>query len=178
MPFRQRGFSRRRRSNNLRPVDSNKNIVFLTGSTVTASNNIIIIALTVDNALLATATQVERGCTINNVWMSLDVCGLNATGINNQIAMYIMKDPGTNLTPPLASTEGTSNEKKFIFWERQAMVMRNQDGNNPYHWEGWIKIPKVYRRFGADDRLLLLIRNTTPTSTGHFTCQFIYKWYK
>ncbi len=87
-----------------------------------------------------------------------------------------MKDPGSNLTPPSAFAVGTSNEKKYVIKQWQVMTMRNQDGNPPFHWEGWIKIPKLYRRNGADD--LWSISFMCDAAAGHFSAQFIYKWYK
>ncbi len=86
-----------------------------------------------------------------------------------------MKNPGANLTPPGVFAVGTSNEKKFVIREWVAMTMRNQDGNNPYHWEGWIKIPKIYQRMGTDDTWVLVAGNTGVT--GHAVFFTIYKEY-
>ncbi len=57
------------------------------------------------------------------------------------------------------------------------MIMRNQDGNAPLHWEGWIKIPKRYQRFGQDDTLILS-QVVTAGLTGHFSIKYLFKWYK
>ncbi len=161
----------------LAPVTSMKNVVIDDGP-LTTTNLSKTIVLTVSNPDLATQDNgVRNGCVIKAIWFSIDVCGLAASGVNNQIAAYIMKNPGFNLTPPAAGTEGSSNEKKFIIKTFQCMAMRNQDGNNPCHWEGWLKIPKVYQRFGADDVLQLVVRNTISGGTGHLTSQFIYKWF-
>ncbi len=122
-------------------------------------------------------TDVSHGCIIKAVWISLDVCGLAGTGVQNNASIYMMKNPGANLTAPGAESVGGSNEKKFIFKQWHAMIMRNQDGNVPYHWEGWIKIPKRYQRMGTDDLLLLGLECTTAL-TGHFSYQAIYKWYR
>ncbi len=175
MPFRRGGFSRRNRAFSLQPVDSNKNIAFISDSTGTTSIATTFVN-TVDSATLAVPTDVERGCSIKAFWISLDFCGLGATGVRQVTRCYIIKNPGANLAPPTPGTEGTSNEKKFIFKEWQQMTMRNQNGNPPYHWEGWIKIPKRYQRFGANDLLQMVY--ATDTSAGHITAQIIYKWYK
>ncbi len=172
MPSR-RGYPRRRQS--LRPVNSTKNSVYLESSTGTTKTNLTLISA-VDSALLAATTDIERSSTVNNVWISLDICGLAATGVLQSTTVYLMKNPGTNLTPPTPRTEGSSNEKKFIFKTWNYMTMRNQDGNPPYHWEGWVKIPKQYRRFGAADLLQMIV--ATTTSVGHLSVNAIYKWYK
>ncbi len=146
-----------------------------TASTGTTTQTIII-ARAVDSAANTTAIDCERGCTINNIWFSVDVCGLAGTGVLQITDFYLAKNPGTNLTMPSAAAVGTSNEKKFVFKQWRAQTMRNQDGNPPYHWEGWIKIPKIYRRQGADDRFDLVFE--TSTAAGHISVQAIYKWFK
>ncbi len=86
-----------------------------------------------------------------------------------------MKNPGANLLPPGAFAVGTSNEKKFVIKQWTQMTMRNQDGNPPYHWEGWVKIPKRYQRMGTDDTWELVIANNSGTGHGYALC--IYKEY-
>ncbi len=119
------------------------------------------------------AIECHRGGHIKAVWVSLDFCGLAATGVLQNTLVYMMKNPGNNLTPPGTGAYGTSNEKKFIFKTWTAMTMRNQDGNPPYHWEGWVKVPKPYQRMGTDDVLSLTYGTTTVT--GHIFANFIYK---
>ncbi len=158
----------------LRPVDSIKNVKYAEFSTgVTKVEQVL--ALAKDSPVTTVATEVKRGSTIKNIWLSLDVCGLAATGVLQTTTFYIMKNPGNNLTSPTPRTEGTSNEKKFIFKTWNAMTMRNQDGNTPYHWEGWIKIPRRYQRMGTDDKIIMVF--ATTTAAGHGSLQVIYKWY-
>ncbi len=174
MPSRQRG-SYSRKGFGLRPVDSMKNVVHEQSAIgVTATENVV--ALAVDNPLNTVNNQIQRGSTIKNIWVSLDFCGLSASGVQVTTHVYIIKNPGSNLVPPVPGTEGTSNEKKFIFKEWNQMTMRNQDGNPPYHWEGWVKIPKRYQRMGADDRISIITAITV--GAGHFTMMCIYKWFR
>ncbi len=173
MPYRRRGSFRR--GLGLRPVDSNKNVVDDTASTGTTRQDEVL-CLAVDSAANTSATEVERGCTIKAIYLSFDVCGLAATGVLQRTNLYLMKNPGANLTPPSAFAVGTSNEKKFVFRQWQVMTMRNQDGNVPFHWEGWIKIPRHYQRFGADDQIHL--SHEASTGAGHLSLQCIYKWFK
>ncbi len=172
MPYRRGGFSRRAAS--LRPVVSNKNVRYLEDSIGVALGQKVLVN-TVDSATLAATGDVQRGCSVKAVWISLDFCGLAATGVLQSTTVFLMKNPGQNLTVPLPRTEDSSNEKKFIFKTWNQMTMRNQDGNPPYHWEGWVKIPKRYQRFGAADTLLLAYACTT--AAGHISIETIYKWY-
>ncbi len=120
--------------------------------------------------------EVMRGSIIKAVWFSFDVCGLGGTGVLNNFFAYMFKNPGSNLTAPDPTAVGISNEKKFVFKSWSAMIMRNQDGNAPYHWEGWVKIPKRYQRMGINDTLSIVIICTSGV-TGHTKMEFIYKWF-
>ncbi len=164
----------RRRSYPRPIINSIKNVLDTTAlpsTTLQAST----IAIAKDTPVTAQANEVQRGCLIKAVWCSFDFCGLAGTGIIQRVGVYIIKNPGNNLTLPGAFTVGSSNEKKFVFRQWQIMTMRNQDGNPPFHWEGWIKIPKRYQRFGTDDQLNFAFETTVLTA--HMSAQFIYKWY-
>ncbi len=157
-------------------VNSIKNIAnesFGISSTITTKN----LAKAVNTPLPTVKTDVSQGCIIKAIFVSLDVCGLGGTGVLNNFYAYMMKNPGANLTPPDPVGQGGSNEKKFIFKTWNAMIMRNQDGNVPYHWEGWVKIPRRYQRMGTDDTITWNVACTTAL-TGHAQIQVIYKWYR
>ncbi len=170
MPYRRR-FSRKLQ---LVTINSEKHVVdgsFTVDTTVqqkilakavTAPSN------TVDN-------DCHRGGTIKAIWISLDFCGLAASGVLQNTSVYLMKNPGDNLTEPGTFAVGTSNEKKFVFKQWLAMTMRNQDGNPPYHWEGWVKVPKRYQRMGTDDTIVLALG--CNAGTGHLFVNAIYKEY-
>ncbi len=170
-----RRFTQNRRALSLRPVDSTKNITHNEAS-VGVTIGQIDIANAIDAPTNAVVNSVQRSSTIKAIWMSLDFCGLAATGVLQTTRCYLMKNPGNNLTPPLPGTEGSSNEKKFIIKEWSYQTMRNQDGNPPFHWEGWIKIPKRYHRMGIDDRWQLLFASST--AAGHLSLMTIYKWFR
>ncbi len=123
------------------------------------------------------ATDVSQGCIIKAIYCILDGCGIGGTGVLNNMNMYLMKNPGNNLTGPDPISVGTSNEKKFVFKEWKFMIMRNQDGNVPFHWEGWLKVPRRYQRMGTDDTIHFIFQNTAAL-TGHLSSKFIYKWYR
>ncbi len=170
-------YSTRRRSFAPRAVvNSIKNVNIQSIGIVNALTNLVL-AKAVTSPSPTVTNDVSHGCIIKAVWISLDVCGLAGTGVLNNSDMYLFKNPGDNLTSPAPGSVGSSNEKKFVFKQWHAMIMRNQDGNVPYHWEGWVKIPKRYQRFGTDDTLKLVV-NCTSGLTGHFTIQSIYKWYR
>ncbi len=145
------------------------------GLSLTSTNTVMLLAKAVTAPSNTVATDCRRGGLIKAIWISLDMCGLGATGALVNGAAYLIKNPGDNLTGPGVFAVGTSNEKKFVIKQWFAMLMRNQDGNPPYHWEGWVKIPKRYQRMGADDTWQIVI--AVNTSTGHGFVSAIYKEY-
>ncbi len=175
MPGRYSG--RRRRSFGPRPIiNSIKNQVFdSTGTTGAIDNTIVAKAVNTPNSTVA--SDVSQGCLIKAIWVNIDGCGLGGTGVLNNFQGYLIKNPGNNLTDPNPLSWGTSNEKKFIFRSWKFIIMRNQDGNTPFHWEGWIPVPKRYQRMGIDDTFKFVFNNTAAL-TGHFSAEFIYKWYR
>ncbi len=173
MPARR--FMGRRRSFGLRPViNSIKNMP--NGSIpLDTTQQSVDLAKAVNAPSNTVSTDTAHGSVIKAIWLSLDVCGLGASGGLVRSLTYIMKNPGANLTPPGSFSIGTSNEKKFVIRTFSAMLMRNQEGNPPVHWEGWIKIPKRYQRMGTDDTWVL--SSGLNSGTGHLMWQAIYKWY-
>ncbi len=140
-----------------------------------ATTQTILVAKATNTPLSTVNSDVTNGSIIKAIWCSFDVCGLAGTGVLQRTALYLIKNPGDNLTEPNPFVAGTSNEKKFIWRSWQFMTMRNQDGNNPNHWEGWLKVPKRYQRMGTDDVINFV--HQTSTAAGHISTQFIYKWY-
>ena len=171
MPYRRRGSFRGKR---FAPLKSIKNSATFVGSIGTTQVSQTIVTATA-NPLSTAADEVENGCQIKAIWISLDLCGLAATGVLQQTGAYLFKNVGANLTAPTPFTPGNSNEKRFIVKEWSAMTMRNQDGNPPYHWEGWVKIPKYHQRMATDD--LWTIEMIQDTAAGHFAVKFVYKWF-
>ncbi len=171
MPYRQRGFSRKLR---LVTVNSEKHVVDLNYA-VTTTNVVKILAKAVTAPSNTVNTDCHRGGIIKALWLNIDFCGLGTSGVNQRTMCNLMKNPGANLTEPGVFAVGTSNEKKFVFKQWSQMTMRNQDGNPPYHWEGWVKIPKRYQRMGTDDTITLTMGANTETGHGFVNC--IYKEY-
>ncbi len=171
-----RNYGRRRNYAPRAIVNSIKNhVVLALGTSGTAGN--VLLAKAVNTPLSTVSTDCSQGCIIKAIYLIIDGCGLANAGVLNNMNLYIIKSPGDNLTLPGANATGTSNEKKFIFREWKFMIMRNQDGNTPFHWEGWIKIPKRYQRMGTDDVLRFAHINTAAV-TGHLSIDAIYKWYR
>ncbi len=176
MPAYRRGFSRRRGALALRPINSIKHQVNIAVGT-TGTNQTQLVAKAVTSPSPTVDSDVPHGANIKAIYCTINGCGLGGTGVLNNMFVYLMKNPGNNLTAPGAASWGTSNEKKFIWKAWMFMIMRNQDGNTPFHWEGWLQVPRRYQRMGTDDTILVGIQNTASV-TGHFSAEFIYKDYR
>ncbi len=120
--------------------------------------------------------EVVHGSIVKAIWIALDACGTGVLEVANNFDGYLFKNPGASLTPPAPISVGTSNEKKFVIKQWHAMIMSTGEGNNPVHWEGWIKIPKRYQRMGTDD-VWQIVMQSTASNTGLFSIQAIYKWF-
>ncbi len=154
-------------------VTTLKNSAVITDSVGTGVGTITIAKAT-DSPATSTNADVKNGCVIKAIWLSIDFCGLAASGVQQTTAIYLIKNAGANLTAPSPFTVGQSNEKRFIFKQWSQMTMRNQDGNPPYHWEGWVKIPRGHHRMATDD--IWQIRHSVDSAAGHIKVEFIYKY--
>ncbi len=88
--------------------------------------------------------------------------------------MYIMKNPGNNIVNPDPSAVGVTDERRFVI--HQEMIMLSGDAGNGLPrvvFQGVIKIPRAYKRFGIKDRLQLVM--ITSTVTADWCVQCIYK---
>ncbi len=170
MPF-------RRRTSGLRPINSNKNIVNDLAITAAAGTRTFSFAITVDDAVLANTTDVERACTINQVYIESWIYGNAVAGVNSRISWFLAKNPGNNLTLPDPSVTGSDDNKRFLFAQDTGLVGNSGNGQPGYLVRGWFKVPKRYRRMAANDRLNFAIKNDTANDIN--VCQmFLYKWYK
>ncbi len=147
-------------------------------TTLAAGVGSLIIARAVDSATLAVAVDVERACTIKAIWIEIWIydSAESAVGVTSGIDFYIWKNAGNNLTAPIPGTEGTSNEKRFIFKSWKGLTGARTQGSPPYAWRGWIKIPRKYQRMASDD--LFELRFNATGASKILCTNFIYKWYK
>ncbi len=143
---------------------------------LSTTNQVMDIAKAVNSPSNTVTTDCHHGSSIKNIWVSLDFCGTAGSGVQQETFVYLFKNPGANLTPPGVFAVGSSNEKKFVFKMWSQMTMRNQDGNPPYHWEGWVKVPRVYQRMGTDD-IIQIVAGQDVAGNGHFNFNSIYKEY-
>ncbi len=154
-----------------------KNTVSNFTAAATGANTSVVIATAVDSAVTTGAAQVTKGCKIYQIFVELWVyaSAAVAVGVTSGIDMYIWKNTGNNLTAPIPGTQGTSNEKRWVFFTMKGLTGARTEGSPPYTIRRWLKVPKSFQRMATDDQLQLIIR---PTGANALVCNsFVYKWH-
>ncbi len=147
MPFRSRGSS-------IRPVHRIKHVVdsqfAIVGGTPIGKNLI----KTVDAPILANTSEVETGAKVNGIYLKIEVVNTEATqGVLPNVYLAIYKNPGGNISAPLANAVGADDNKRYVIHQEMVMLQK-QTGSNPrILFNGVIVIPRGFRRFGPGDLL-------------------------
>ena len=172
-----RGFNR-----SIRPVQSLKHIVDIPTSAVLAVQSVAPIAIAVNTPTLGTTTDIHNGSTINAVYLRVEVIATTSFSQVPRIYMAVFKNPGNNLTNPNANGAGSSDAKRYIIHQEMIMVDGVPDVSEFPRtlFNGVIRIPPRLKRFGYNDRLVVLLQNGAGETTGitNACVQSIYKEYQ
>ncbi len=146
----------RRNNLRLRPVNRIKHVLDQQlGLTAAAQSDQVLIE-TSDTPDLANNNEVETGSTVNGIYLNVEAYATTDGALAN-IYIAIMKNPGTNLTPPAANAVGISDNKRFVIHQEMKMLEQSINGNPRTIFNGVIVIPRGYRRFGPNDQLNMSI---------------------
>ncbi len=163
---------------NLRPVNSIKHVVDFSGAIAAATQTEIVVCDAVQDAVLTTPSQTTIGARVSAIYLDVEVNSterIEGTPITNAYLM-VFKNPGSNLTPPSASSVGTSDNKRWVIHQEMVML-QNADGGNPRTlFKGVIRIPRAMQRQGNDDQLVVVF--VSPIFDCAVCVQCIYKEYK
>ncbi len=168
----------------IRPVNSLKHIVDTPTTAVpggVATN--VIIAQAVQNPLLAATTEVKEGSVINSIYLGVEAQqNGNSFSAVPRVYMIVVKNPGNEIVAPYPANAGASDAKRFVIHQEMQMHTANTglDNSNTFPrtmFKGVIKIPRGYRRFGYNDRLIVVFALDSAESTGNINVcvQAIYK---
>lgn len=164
-----------RYSNRLRPVNSVKQVVDIQGGLLIGTQVAQILAVARDSPSAGVASEVEKGSTINGIFLNVQVAATSAAALAN-VYMAVVKNPGANLIFPNANAFGTSDQRRYAIHQEMIMVEKNSTGIARTLFKGVIKIPRGYKRMGIDDQIILLL--FSPGVTMDVCTQCIYKSYK
>ncbi len=169
--------------NRLRPVNSIKNITDLSGILPATTDTILdILAQAVDDPALSADQEVEKGCTINSVFLEMFFFSEGGE-LANEVPLvdwYIYKNNANqaSLTElPTPGATGTTNLKRYILHEEKGLAGGGELSLTgvPMVFKGVIRLPRTFKRFGIDDRLIVVARSNFATK---FCIKSVYKWYK
>ncbi len=170
MPRFQRGMG-------LRPVQRIKHVIDRQLGIVLGAQSATVLVQATDTPTLADTDGVITGAKVHGIYLKVEVSTTTGTGLAN-CYMAIMKNPGGNLTAPSANTIGGSDNKKYIIHQEMVMMQKfDAVAANPrILFNGVIKIPRGYSRFGPNDQLLLLV--LSPGANIDLCIQCHYKEFR
>ncbi len=167
---------RRRNQSSIRPVHRIKHVTDRQGGIALGVNLDEQVVTTIDAPTLAATNSVETGCTINAIYLRVEVTNDGATAVLPNAYLMVMKNPGGNLTFPNPNVVGASDNKKYVIHQEMVMLQMVENSNPRTLFNGVIVIPKGYRRFAIND--LLTVRVFSP-SIALFVCiQCHYKEFR
>lgn len=167
---------RRRSQNRLRPVNRIKHVVDSQGGLVLNVQQIEDLIRTADaEAILANTRDVNKGSTINGIYLKVEVYATTAAALSN-VYMAVVKNPGNNLVFPNANVIGSNDNKRYVIHQEMVMMEQSVNGNPRTLFNGIIVIPRGYRRFSAQDELQLLL--FAPGVNTNFCLQCHFKEFR
>ncbi len=124
---------------------------------------------------MANTSEVQTGCTVNGIYLLIEVVATSSAALSNVYAI-IFKNPANRVGTIAANVVGADAEKKFVIHQEMVML-QEQTGSNPRTlFKGVIVIPKGYRRFGPEDRLNLQL--LAPGISVNYCVQCHYKEFR
>ncbi len=166
----------------IRPVQSRKHIVDVATSAVLAVTSSVPVIIAVDTGpLLGNPTDVKTGCTVNAIYLRVEVLATNVFSGVPRIYMMVFKNPGNGLTSPAPNGSGISDNKRYVIHQEMIMLSGaiSSTGFPRTLFNGVIRIPPRLKRFGYNDRLAVQLQNGSGETTGitNACVQCIFKEY-
>ncbi len=175
MPFRSRQATR------LRPVKSLKHIIDSRTAVIDGLVTTVPLAETVAVANLASTTEVEDGSNVSSIYLKVEALTTAIWSLQPAVYLAVFKNPGNNLSTPNPNNMGPSDVKRFVIHQEMVMLAQNPADGAQFPrtvFNGVIKIPRGYRRFGYADKLLCLLQGPGGTGTSQMCVQCIYKEFR
>ncbi len=167
--------NRSRLNSALRPVHRIKHVVDSQFGATLGTPAVTKVIDAVDAPVLGTTRQVETGCTVNGIYLGVEVYATTAGALANAYLM-VFKNPGGNLTLPEPNVVGGDDNKKYVIHQEMVMLEKQVAGNPRTLFKGVIAIPRGYRRFGIND--LLQVSIFSPGVNLDVCLQCIYKEFR
>ncbi len=166
-----------RQSLRLRPVNRIKHVVDIQGAlplNTVVTNDIID---TTDTPVLADTNGVETGAKVYGIYLKVEVVRTQATsGVLTNAYLAVFKNPGGSIIVSAPNIIGGDKDKKYVIHQEMIMTEQQGNGNPRILFNGVINIPKLYQRFGPEDKLQIHL--LSPGGTMNFCLQSHYKEFR
>ncbi len=142
-----------------RPVHRIKHVVDFSATLTAGSTLTQNVIVSVDAPVLASTTQVETASKVYGIYLKVEVASNEAqdVGAIPNVYLGVYKNPGANTTAPIMNAVGSSDNKRFMIHQEMVMIDNKLGGNPRILFNGVIKIPKGYARFGPGDLLQVFV---------------------
>ncbi len=128
-----------------------------------------------DAPVITSTNQVVTGSKVYGVYLKV-ICQSNivaTAGLVPNVYLTVLKNPGGNLTFPNGNVVGADDNKKYVIHQEMVMIENTGKGGNPTTiFNGVIKIPKGYSRFGPSDNLTAQVFSPQMDIVVCFQCHY------
>ncbi len=162
----------------LRPVQRLKHVTDQQNTLAKATDLPLSVIIAKDAPVLATEEEVQTGSTVHGIFLRAIVASNEAlvSGAVPNVYMIVFKNPGNNLTLPASNAVGADDNKRYVIHQEMVMIENRISGIPTTIFNGVIKIPKGYKRFGPNDRLQ--VQFLSPAINITVCLQCIYKEFR
>ncbi len=170
-----------RRALAIRPVRGVKHIVDTATAAVTAVVSTVPVIVSVDDPGNLNPTQVATASTVSAIFLRVEVIGTGTFSGVPRIYMAVYKDPGNNMGNPDPNSVGDDDRRRFVFHQEMTMLQNVADSTFPRTmFQGVIRIPPRFKRFGINDQLRILFQHGVgeTTAVSNLCVQCIYKEFR
>ncbi len=169
----------RYRSMALRPINRIKHVVDNSATIAQGTTGSFTLAIANDDPVLANTTEVLTGAKINGFYIRFEIASNEAIdlGAIPNVYLIISKNPGGNVTMPVANAVGASDNKRFVIHQEMSMIENKGQGSNARTlFNGVVVVPKGMRRMGPND--LWQVRTFVPALATVQCLQAHYKEFR
>ncbi len=117
------------------------------------------LVVAVDAPILATPDQVVTGSTVHGIYLKVECASNEAqdVGAIPNVYMAVYKNVANDVGTLIPNAIGPNDKKRYVIHQEMVMIDNKLGGNPRILFNGVIKIPKGYSRFGPNDRLTITI---------------------
>ncbi len=167
--------ARFRSGNFLRPIHRIKHVVDQQFATTAGGQQNQVLIQSSDTPDLATNNEVETGSTVNGIYLKVEAYATSSGALANAY-IVIYKNPSNNISAITPNTVGVNDDKRYVIHQEMVMFQRVTNSNPRTLFNGVIKIPRGYKRFGPNDQLV--IRVLAPGVAVDWCLQCHYKEFR